>query len=533
MAISGSLQDVSITDVVQFVHLGRRSGTLMVSRGEESAALGFHSGKLVSARTPGSRKLGDVLLATGQLDPVSLRLAVQLQATEQRQRSLGQILLALDAISPDTLRAAIETQIAEAMAEVSGWEWGTFDFQLDDLQPIDDISVTPPEPAPEEKVDPLQVLLEGARIFDERARHGGAEALSAESTLAAAAGAAASPAAKGPTGGQLAPTGLATVQQWREALDLSPVEQAPALSPELSGALPHRLVLVTHDQALADDLAQRLEGRMATYLAPLETAAVTMPGDTPPVVLVDLRPGGVGLEALAELCGAHAEAMVIAVADLSVPLAAVYELGVAAVVPAEPAAIVGCVNSLQRNLRATSTGDGRRDEGSLARLRRVYTELRSGLLSATVALNLMQLISESFERGILFLVRRDQLATLGAFGVSDRGRPLAEAMRGLRLDLTPDCVLTNAVAKGEVQTVAFAEAGLPEAFLRRVGVPRNERVVVFPVLGAERVIAVVYTDNGEHDEPVEDWEILELAASQVGIAFENELLRQQVSRKGA
>jgi len=61
--------------------------------------------------------------------------------------------------------------------------------------------------------------------------------------------------------------------------------------------------------------------------------------------------------------------------------------------------------------------------------------------------------------------------------------------------------------------------------------PASGQVVVFPVQGAQRVISVVYADNGERPEPVEDIEILELATSQVGIAFENELLRRELASK--
>ncbi len=57
-------------------------------------------------------------------------------------------------------------------------------------------------------------------------------------------------------------------------------------------------------------------------------------------------------------------------------------------------------------------------------------------------------------------------------------------------------------------------------------------MVIFPVLGAERTIAVIYTDNGNLDEEIQDIQILELAASQVGVAFEDELLRQKLGIGG-
>jgi hypothetical protein len=81
-----------------------------------------------------------------------------------------------------------------------------------------------------------------------------------------------------------------------------------------------------------------------------------------------------------------------------------------------------------------------------------------------------------------------------------------------------------------VQSVSFEEAVLLDPFRSLVGRSRTGQVVVFPVLGAQRVISVIYADNGERDQPIEDIDILELATAQVGMAFENELLRRQISQ---
>ena len=150
------------------------------------------------------------------------------------------------------------------------------------------------------------------------------------------------------------------------------------------------------------------------------------------------------------------------------------------------------------------------------------------VLSATMALNLMHIISESVERGVLFLVRRDALTALGAFGFGVGGRPLAEATRSLRLSLGADTVLNRCVGDGQPRSLSFEHANLPADFRRLLGRPRSGQIVVFPVLGAERVISVVYTDNGASNRAIEDIELLELATAQVGVAFENELLRRQI-----
>ena len=44
------------------------------------------------------------------------------------------------------------------------------------------------------------------------------------------------------------------------------------------------------------------------------------------------------------------------------------------------------------------------------------------------------------------------------------------------------------------------------------------------------MIALVYADNGPSNRPIEELDILELAAAQAGLALENELLRRQSPR---
>jgi hypothetical protein len=220
-------------------------------------------------------------------------------------------------------------------------------------------------------------------------------------------------------------------------------------------------------------------------------------------------------------------------------LGPVYEAGALAVLPPEVEAVVACVENLARNRRRSAPGPGFAGAGratadgqtGVERLRRVFGDLRSGLISATVALNLMHIISESVERAILFLVRRDALTALGAFGTGAGGRSLAELTRGLTLPLAEENVLTRSYAEAKVVTAEFDRAELPPKFTAAVERPANGKVVVFPVLGSQRVISVIYADNGENESPIEDIDILELATAQVGMAFENELLRRQISQQ--
>jgi hypothetical protein len=531
LGISGSLKDVSVADVMQFIHLGRRTGTLLLSRGHERAMIGFHGGRLVSAQAPRTPKLGDLLVSSGMIDRGILDAAIRAQSEERERRSLGQILVTSGSIDAQGLRQMIAEQIEQAVSEVMVWDTGTFEFAIDDLRPIDDIALYPSDVLPDADINTQMVLLEAARIFDERnrdgtnpvhppppePRHAPASSSSSASGGSYEAGDSTHPALLDTAAGALAVTEPAELE-----LRETPTHAAERL----------RLQIVSLDVPFAEQLAEAIQHEVAgTELVPLDHAGTAEPGEPPPIVLLDLRRGGVTLDEAGPLRRAYPRASFIALVEPGTPFARVYEVGMMAALPAEVEAVVACVENVIESRRDLLRGAPRPDTKSgVARLRRVFGDLRSGLISATVALNLMHIISESVERAVLFLVKRDHLVALGAFGSDPRGKPLAEVTRGLKVPLDLGSALAHSLDTGEVQSVTFDEAELPEPFRSMVGPPRNGLVVIFPVLGSQRVISVIYADNGDSEKPIEDIDILELATAQVGMAFENELLRRQISQ---
>jgi hypothetical protein len=522
MGISGSLKDVSVADVMQFIHLGRRTGTLLLSRASERSMIGFHGGRLVSAQAPRTPKLGDLLVSSGMIDRGILDAAIRAQSEALEHRSLGQILMSSGSIDAEGLRQVIATQIEQAVSEVMVWETGTFEFAIDDLRPIDDIALYPSDVLPDADINTQMVLLEAARIFDERNRDDSRSEIDARHAVADtySAGDSTHPSMIEPPAAAAA---LAVVEPGDDLDDLGEPKHAAELL---------RLHVVSTDTDFAEGLADALVNEVAAVeMVTLGQAGVVARGEPQPIVLVDLRHGTVTLEEAAALRRARPRASFIALVEPGSSFTRVYETGMLAALPAETEAVSACVENVIESRRDLVRGAQRPESRSgVARLRRVFGDLRSGLISATVALNLMHIISESVERAVLFLVKRDHLVALGAFGGDPSGRPLAEVTRALKLDLETDSALSRSLHTSEVQGLTFDEAELPEPFRSMVGPPKNNQVVIFPVLGAQRVISVIYTDNGDNEKPIEDIDILELATAQVGMAFENELLRRQISQ---
>jgi len=487
MSLSGNLSDLAVVDLLQFVHLSQRTGTLHLEREGELARISFHRGRMVSAWAPTSPSVCDLLIAAGALGRDALASAIERQATELPPASLGQVLVATGAVGRNALRDAIRGKIEQTIFELIRWTRGRFRFVVDEVCPDREVALAPGDIIPDADVDTQSVLMEALRLFDER-------------------------------GG-----------------DRSPPAAAPTLAaPTLEvGAAPAAAVdavqLVTRDEALAAALAAALHGRAAVRRVPLFDAGLPGPGELPPVVVVDIRPGQVAADGVRRLAGRHPRSPLIAIIARGVDPALAIAAGAISALPPEPTSLAVCCMAVAsaRGAVPATTPDLRTD---LVRLRRVLGDLRSGLLSATVSLNLMTIVADSVERAVLFVVRGGAFVALGAFGSRDDGSPLAATCHGLVLRAAADSEMVECTVDGRARVVDVDQPGLPGELRAAIDRPRSGQAVLFPVLGTQKVIALVYADNGRRLGPISDVEIVEIATSQVGLAFENELLRRQLHR---
>jgi len=538
LSLAGKLEDVPLADVMQFIHLGRRSGTLSLQRGAEQGEITFHLGAIVGARAPSSRLIGELLVEEGLLDRQALDQALRVQTDQQPDQTLGQILLSRGTLPMDAVRDAVRGQIEKTIYELVTWSHGSFVFELDTLKPVDDIAVFPGDLIPDIDLNTQMVLLEAARIFDERNRTEGEEDSKAPLV----------------TGERRAVTGEHRPVTGEQPIVERPAPSRPVTTPSgqpdafTTIRLPEETHAAVEEPAVSPplELVIPVDPVLAAQLAiALELLGITLrevtaadagqfgPGEPSPVVVFELDASDERARELTQLCRSRPGLPVICILDDVALTARAYEAGAAAAVPRDPEAVLGCYQSISR-FRGMVSRPGAGEPAAktaFAKLRRVVYDLRSGVFSATVALNLMNIIAESVERAVLFLVKRDSLTALGAFGFNESGRPLAEATRGLAVPLDEGSAFTQAIRAGRALSVSFEEAGIPSPLISLLGAPRTGQVVLFPVLGSDRVILLIYTDNGHLDQPIEEIDIIDLAAAEVGIAFENEMLRRQLSKK--
>ena len=529
MSINGVLEDLPLADVLQFVHLGRRTGTLYMWRRDDDhrAEIGFHDGKIVSAWTPSQQRLGNLLVEAGLIDGETLQDALSEQRGDGDLRTLGRVLIDRGLVSRKQIHGVIREQVERTIFDLVTWRRGSFHFEIDELNPIDEFSLEPGELLGDLDLNTQMLLLEATRLFDERNRDRGVEPPAEEPETA------------------LLDRRLRRAGLRRAAVDDKPPPGRPAdgdgdgdgassSSPPALEAL--RCQVVSDDTELLAALREQLPGELVKVVAlRLREAGNRMPGESEsPIVLLDLRASSLRPDDLAMLARTRPTAPLIVLARDHEEARAARRTGAVSTVLAGDDTLVDCVRNLVRVFNhPTPQGTfGYSARGGFSRFRRVVFDVQSGLLSATMALNLMHVISESVERAVLFLVQDDELTACGAFGFSTSGEPLATLTRSLKVKLGPRGAMRRALDQAAPQSVDFAEAGLPDELAALLGRPASGQVVLFPVLGAERPISLIYTDNGSDEKEIQDIKILELATSQVGVAFENELLRQRLGHMG-
>ncbi|MBN4054655.1 DUF4388 domain-containing protein [Nitrospira defluvii] len=164
MALKGHLRDFSPFDILELIHIKRKTGILFVTSSddgaEETITLGFVDGALVLAESTAKRlevQLGKVLVKSGRLSKEALEEGLAIQ--EESLERLGLILCREKFCSEQDISEAIHVQIKRIVFTLLRWEIGTFVFELQDSLEHFHEFVTP--------IVINRILMEGAVIMDE------------------------------------------------------------------------------------------------------------------------------------------------------------------------------------------------------------------------------------------------------------------------------------------------------------------------------------------------------------------------------
>lgn len=529
MSLGGSIDDVSVVDVLQFIHMSGRTGRLLVKHQTGLAAVEFVNGNIVFARSPGSRPIGEILVEAGVVTSEELARLVTLQAGSDPRLPLGRLVVESGRIEADALAGHVREQIQAAVLELVGWTSGQFQFHQNAGDAPDDVKVDVEDVLPLVGMNTQFFLLEALRLVDERTKHVDtlvpapvqASLDLPEASIRPSAArpdldtASAPGGATGPVSPSVLTVGLdsglleivrdsvrAIAARWRGHVPTREVEDA------LLGARawPASLILIWR---LRGPTTER--ERLLSLLAQVRQRH---PGWTT-VLLVT---GGTDAVTAAYECGAQAV----------LPLSA----STGAVDPALAAALRSVLHRACLDLAQQATAEAR-ETRAWVEARRMTLGLTKALQHATVSLELMRVAAAVLDRAVLLLAKRRELVGLGAFGLTRDGQAMGDVMRGLTVPLADDSLAARALSEGRAIVGAPRSLGLGDVFFSVAGEPGANRAVLVPLIGPSKTIGLLYGDNGALAEPIRGVHAVELAAAHAGLAFENALLRRRLERTPA
>jgi len=159
MELEGSLRAFSLPEILQFLAMGKMTGTLILQRDRRSSNLVIRQGRVVNSTTSDqARRLGQTLIHRRMIRRSDLSEALREQQTTHPDRMLGQLLVEHDQVSLDDLRQVIRGQLEEEIWELFSWESGDFRFENRPDSDIRNVLV-------EIEIEPL--IIEGTRRSDE------------------------------------------------------------------------------------------------------------------------------------------------------------------------------------------------------------------------------------------------------------------------------------------------------------------------------------------------------------------------------
>jgi CheY-like chemotaxis protein len=161
-------------------------------------------------------------------------------------------------------------------------------------------------------------------------------------------------------------------------------------------------------------------------------------------------------------------------------------------------------------------------------LQRRLDELRNPEDANQISMTVIKVAREFFERGILFLVKSEQLRGLGGFGAGPADENLNLLVREIVIPLNEPSVFLDAVMQKKSFVGPIPEGKWARHLVGRIGRFRSEGLALFPLVAHRETIALLFGDNPETGREFSPMEAFEVFLNQAGVALENAFLQRKL-----
>jgi hypothetical protein len=158
MALKGNLRDFSTTQLLNLIHLARKTGALTTQVQPGVTTLFFREGKLIYVTTTGrDGHLATTLARAGKLTQEQAKI-IRTRAGAQADKELGMLLISAGYVTQDDILNSIRNDFLEVVYGLFTWTEGLFHFEPNQLPSGDAITIS---------IDLENIILEGSRRVKE------------------------------------------------------------------------------------------------------------------------------------------------------------------------------------------------------------------------------------------------------------------------------------------------------------------------------------------------------------------------------
>jgi hypothetical protein len=158
MALKGNLRDFSTTQLLNLIHLARKTGTLTIDTLNGSARMAFREGKLIYAVAgEETGTLTSILQRAGKLSAQQAQ-AIDKGSKKISDRELGLMLIDAGLVTQSDIVQSVRQHILNIVYRLFTWAEGAFRFEANVLPPRDLITVP---------INLESVIMEGSRRLKE------------------------------------------------------------------------------------------------------------------------------------------------------------------------------------------------------------------------------------------------------------------------------------------------------------------------------------------------------------------------------
>jgi hypothetical protein len=157
VGITGNLKTMQLSELLQWLSLGQKTGTLLIEGHGVEKRIYFQNGRINSSSSSDQREyLGHFLVSHGYITEEELKMAMEVQ--EESNILLGKILVMINAISETDLLRLMRKKAEESIYDVFLWEEGNFEFVDGELPELKMVPLS---------LDVTGIIMEGLRRYDE------------------------------------------------------------------------------------------------------------------------------------------------------------------------------------------------------------------------------------------------------------------------------------------------------------------------------------------------------------------------------